>query len=639
MAVPSESPPKPQSKAKANRRKVKHRRANRDGSPQLQFVTATNPLQFKDESVKRSVRSQAMIAFRNKNRTKLKLKSLKTPEKAPTGEESLVSGPSTTIALHAHMVGVTPDLFGPQVVEEYDEFPRYLYPSTSPAWWSTTSQSEPFSDTEETDYALAIRGSSNSRSNSTGSIRVVEYEDSDSHEDLQMRLLVGKLATSLRIGDGVDPFNVLPQFQNPKLNSLYLLRKCVRAFASDSTIAKWLPALLSHPHIMLSSTLLASTWLDMHAGCSGDSERTSLVKKETINMINERKSCSDTNYEDATLMVILHLLAGEMWSCNEKILRFHESGVAKLIAQRGGMQSLENGTVGEVAAACCYHCDVFCEADSLSVFRDWNPPNYALGDDTAAIPESPLFCPRPEFATIVNDSHCSRFTHDLLCDMRDLTDLFLTHHAELEVIFDIDEGEMRRLSSASVDYDIKVAEIRERLASLPSAYIPGLPMSNDWVYEACRITALIYTTSIIMRVPFSVAADPCQNLVFSDSRALANAQAGGHMLPIRLTEALYEVMERTDTSNIWDDMSGVLYWVCSVGAAAARTPASINMAQQSRFLSHGYAVWIRRSLIMFSTRAMIVLVFQHPLPVILAQRRLLKVQKLIRTGGTRPLRS
>ena len=88
-----------------------------------------------------------------------------------------------------------------------------------------------------------------------------------------------------------------------------------RTFVVPATLVKWLPAMLAHPHILLSATVLASTWLDMHAGCSGDSRRTTLIKSETLGWINERLRDPATQSEDFTLMVILHLLAGEM--CTE----------------------------------------------------------------------------------------------------------------------------------------------------------------------------------------------------------------------------------------------------------------------------------------------------------------------------------
>lgn len=126
----------------------------------------------------------------------------------------------------------------------------------------------------------------------------------------------------------------------------------MRAFASDSTMKKWLPLMLSHPHIILSSTVLASTWLDMRGRCSGDSTTTSMVKAETIGMIKDRLKDPSLQLDDATLIVILHLFAGEMWICNEKTLRVHETGVATLVSRRGGLSSfLHNRALAEVAIA------------------------------------------------------------------------------------------------------------------------------------------------------------------------------------------------------------------------------------------------------------------------------------------------
>ena len=126
----------------------------------------------------------------------------------------------------------------------------------------------------------------------------------------------------------------------------------VRAFASDATMKKWLPLMLSHPHIILSSTVLASTWLDMHNKCSGDSATTAMVKAETISMINERLVNPALRLDATTLIVILHLFAGEMWVCNEKTLRIHENGIATIIARRGGLSTfIYNRALAEVAVA------------------------------------------------------------------------------------------------------------------------------------------------------------------------------------------------------------------------------------------------------------------------------------------------
>jgi hypothetical protein len=257
--------------------------------------------------------------------------------------------------------------------------PQRIYHSTSAAWLATNPddgfggaslqvQSVPSSPIRSPRYLRAL-----SQGPDTGGKKVTDYDESDNHEDTQLHLLLSEWATAWHIGDGVDPFHVMPQFSSPELSSVDLVRKCEsrlchhrvciffsailtalgnRAFVSSSTMTRWVPTMLAHRHILLSSTTLASCWLDMHAGKSGDSKRTMLVKGEIISWINERLRNPDTKFQDFTLMVILHLLAGEMWSCDERVLRIHETGVAELITQRGGMDSLGgNGALAEVAAS------------------------------------------------------------------------------------------------------------------------------------------------------------------------------------------------------------------------------------------------------------------------------------------------
>lgn len=222
--------------------------------------------------------------------------------------------------------------------------------------------------------------------------------------------------------------------------------------------------------------------------------------------------------------------------------------------------------------------------------------------------------------------------------MRDLTNLFIAHHDTTAAVYDLEAGEYAASSSPSPrQYDAKVQEIRERLASLPSAHTPGLPTSSDWEYESCRIASLIYASAIIMRVPLSVAAASGPSIIFDNERPLIqtgygcdNESAAQSQCLVKL---LYETLERSNTEDIWGDMAGVLYWVSLVGAAAGRNVVSLNMSMEpTRPRAEAYATWVRRCFIMFATRAMIILIFQHPLPIVLAQKKMLKVQELLRTG-------
>lgn len=61
---------------------------------------------------------------------------------------------------------------------------------------------------------------------SAANARVVTYELSTSHEEALARMLAVMLANFHQIGDGVDPFNVIPQYENPELSAVWLQRNC-----------------------------------------------------------------------------------------------------------------------------------------------------------------------------------------------------------------------------------------------------------------------------------------------------------------------------------------------------------------------------------------------------------------------------
>lgn len=258
-------------------------------------------------------------------------------------------------------------------------------------------------------------------------------------------------------------------------------------------------------------------------------------------------------------------------------------------------------------------------------------------DSAAALPESPLFCPKQTYSTILNDIRCSRSTLELLTDMKDLTNMFLAYNSALNTVHDVDALDIASLSPPDSDYESKLHAIRKRVASLPSAHTPGELTSGDWIYEACRIAALIYTAAITMGVPFSVAADPSCIESLSTTARSDSSEDNGDFYGSHLTEVLYETLQRADTSDVWKDMSGVLYWVSAVGAAAARTSSTLDMTQHVGLGHEAYSMWVRRCLVMTATRTMIVLVFEHPLAITAAQKTLLKVQEVIGSYASRRL--
>lgn len=80
-----------------------------------------------------------------------------------------------------------------------------------------------------------------------------------------------------------------------------------------------------------------------------------------------------------------------------------------------------------------------------------------------------------------------------------------------------------------------------------------LPSDDDYVFDACRIAALVYEISIARRVPFQQAAE------------MVGAE-GIRNMPV---QSLVFALQHTDLSSCWDNMCGVLLWIALVGSAAS----------------------------------------------------------------------
>jgi len=284
------------------------------------------------------------------------------------------------------------------------------------------------------------------------------------------------------------------------------------------------------------------------------------------------------------------------------------------------------------AFRCCFHCDLVYEAKPLPTFASWEPAKYDSVNDNAdvAIPESPLFCPGPDFRNLLNEERCSSTTCGLLRDMRDLTDLFLAQSTSLVPAGDASDVHVACPPFNEVYYKTRVAAICDRLANLPSAYTPDHPNSCDWVYEVCRLTATIYTTSIVHRLSFSIAAIFSRYQFCVQTGSLNEPHSSQILLTTHICEELMQTLERTDLANVWNGMAGVLYWICTVGAAAARSPHLSDLSQRLPY-STTCKFRVRQCLTMFSSRAQFILVFKHPIPILLSQKKLLRVQELIGT--------
>lgn len=451
------------------------------------------------------------------------------------------------------------------------------------------------------------------------------------------RVTVGPLQS---LGAPLDPFRTMPQVSHPRVSIEELKIHCSRVFGTKAMGLSWVPALIRSRHAFLSTLCIASTHLDAINNRPTESIETIALRQEVIHLISQSLLNPNplTRTDDFTIIALVQLICSEIVAGNETALHYHEDGMEKMVKQRGGLERL--GVGGELASV------LTSVSFQSAIFRGTQPKpiylNYCktLPHRTASrsqpIPESPLFCPRLDFETIKHPTRCAKHTLDLLTAVRDMTDLFL------------DNGST--ISTAQKDQQLDL--LCHRILSLPSStHYPRAsnPVYGDWTYEACRIAAVIQAIAITRRIPLSQAcavaakwqAHPPASSAYSYSASPYSSSylhpapprpyradsvfhtpsppADSPLLPSSPLHALRAALDRSDLSNCWDDMAGVLLWVALVGGAAARPGEAARLGD-----------WLlRKWLVAMSVRCSIVLAFGHGAAVVSAQRRLLRVTERI----------
>ena len=212
--------------------------------------------------------------------------------------------------------------------------------------------------------------------------------------------------------------------------------------------------------------------------------------------------------------------------------------------------------------------------------------------------ESPIFCPRGKFVYIPRSRMCSEQTCDILSDMRDLTTIFFS---TAEVYGGPREAVLATESSPLVS-------ICERTIAHPSASEPGMVVANDWVYESCRLAALVHCYMIYPCIPLlhPRTAVSYLQLVFDLQNALA----------------------KTDISICWGDMVGALYWCTLVGGAIIRDVLEAFAVDGRKYVDSCYREleYCRKWLTVLAARLSVVLGFQNADAVTTTLRRFICIR-------------
>lgn len=145
------------------------------------------------------------------------------------------------------------------------------------------------------------------------------------------------------------------------------------------------------------------------------------------------------------------------------------------------------------------------------------------------IAESPLFCPRDDLYSVQSSRDCSDRTAALLHAAADFVDAILSLGLLLGDPHTPQFGQYEAAKSA-LDTFLLVEN--------------GGITHVDYVYECCRLAALMMVCAVDTGISFSEVDNT-------------------------LVDQLKSTMQKTDIGNTWGQMSGVLWWVCLIGASAA----------------------------------------------------------------------
>ncbi|TIA55280.1 hypothetical protein D6C79_00537 [Aureobasidium pullulans] len=444
--------------------------------------------------------------------------------------------------------------------------------------------------------------------------------EEESTEDAHMAILTRGVASKVQlagIGAKLDVFSATPKFDGEQHIDVCMLKhNCTTYFGSQAMCKRWAPLLFAGRAAFLSTLCISSAYLDMmqmdfsHVTTSNtiESVRTLTVREHTVKLIGERLSDPVTCCNDGNIVSVLHFLYGEMIVACDQALHWHEEGLHTMVEYRGGLDQL--GGDGVLAAM------VTIEVFELSIFRETRPRQEYLdyaryisnsSKRGSAIPESPLYYPTGLHHTLGRTRRCDEETLDLINFTRDLTQVVL----DLQNASSTGSSPLGRYGPHAARRIYTEQEIRglNQKKSNVTTQIVALEARDDPVYEATRLCARLYATAIHCNQPFSVTA---RNFP---------TQRGVSSIVIQIRNCLL----RTDMSNCWDSMVGILFWCTLVTGATCNDPDDHDVE----------VLATKKWMVALAIRCSILLTFQHTDAVIRTLRTVLAVQGVLRgaAGG------
>ncbi|KAK7185682.1 hypothetical protein DPSP01_007445 [Paraphaeosphaeria sporulosa] len=531
--------------------------------PALQFVVASHPSQFKNENTMRHVRSHVMYKHRGEQRGG-------SPTEGSRSRQSSAALTRTPSPMTTSSDGALEDTFN------LPPAARLRSTVWDDAWYQYMSQSPSI----------------------------------DPLRNLAARIIAATTAEPARSApptfehESEYPFPSAATFSGSEnLDELreIFLKTSNLIDGDDLSACRWMRMMCSNRMSFLSQISVVCVYQDVAEGFLDDTALTIYAKTKLMKTINDNLN---THTDDFTILSIVNLLVSEIGGQNEDVFDVHQEGLVRIVQQRGGIANL----------GVDYYIATFLIVVLLSftVLRGRPEPAMLQGFTPEPLsrsigshrPISPLYAPEGNISGIYG--RCSVDTFEILQDMHELTRTFLSRWSYPE--------------SEDAVADSRLEQIYTRLLYRPSTEDNVL---RDWIYESCRIAALIYCRSIVQGMPLSQSAN------------VMHARSSGSGTATSLITALHRAVEQTDRAGHWGDMSGALLWVYLVGGAASWPsfqPLYVELPEPQ-----SSTAWTRKWFALHAVRTSLSINFDHADAIVESQRTMLQVQHMIslRRGGPR----
>ncbi|KAK8240167.1 hypothetical protein HDK90DRAFT_508679 [Phyllosticta capitalensis] len=592
-------------------------RSSTEDGPVFKFVTATKPEEFKGRDLMRSVRSHVMFGVVDARKT-----PKSTPRKTRGGSSGSAASSSNTVTPAVRSVDSSCNPNNPETMskrEALDIFAKYQWPrSTTASQASRTPRSEGTPEGSSPESTRSVPARSHAKRPRTAPRSIEQRLDDTVDEQVLVqppefgRQRMNPLFTAAQPGSFTslrpddqsifplanvfspyDPFYTLPQPSDPRINVEQVKWYCHNYFGTKAMARAWLPQVIGSRESFLSTLGISTAHQDAIAERAEPSFMSNLVNAEAIRLINAAMADRWTRIRDSTIMSVCQLLASRVVTADNDELKRHEHGLRELIIERGGLDRLGvGGDLASVACAMSYTSAILRESQPDPLFLYYRP-EHKVYDNSAVIPESPLFRPRGRFITLSRSKSCIRPLLSLVQKLHELTE----NCAYLPT------------TTSTLDFPGNPRAVLKEIQALPYAEnlsqsdligsppTPSSPASSAQQkpshhllqrYEATRLAAKLYAYSLAHRVPLSAAAAHYDGIL----------------------SQLVTTLKQSDCpySDCWGDMTGVLYWITLVGAAAAAAGSNSHAAGGPGVRRHERE---RRWLAALNIRCAIVLAFEH----------------------------